>query len=62
MQSNDPRSQDRAQFEAICADLDEWEPLPEPGMVPVLDGPQDLEAEQESALDEQILAGLVMPV
>jgi hypothetical protein len=60
MQTNDPRWQDQAQFHAICADLDEWEPLPEPDAVPFIDATPD--DEPESALDQQILAGLVMPV
>ena len=62
MHRDDPRSQDQAQFHAICAHLDEWEPLPEPDAVPFSDGAEDLDPEPESALDQQILAGLVMPV
>jgi hypothetical protein len=58
-------SPDQARFLAICADLDEWEPLPEPDAVPVIGGEEDLEdleEEQTAALDHQILAGLVMPI
>jgi hypothetical protein len=62
MQRNDERHQDQAQFHAICAGLDEWEPLPEPDAVPVIGEEEDVEEEQQAALDQQILAGLVMPV
>jgi hypothetical protein len=62
MQTNDERSPDQARFHAICAGLDEWEPLPEPDAVPVTGEEEDLEQEQQAALDHQILAGLVMPV
>jgi hypothetical protein len=55
-------SPDQARFHVICADVDEWEPLPEPDAVPVIEGEPDPEEEQTAALDHQILAGLVMPI
>jgi hypothetical protein len=47
---------DHAEFDAICADVQEYEPLPEvvPGIAhePPIDGDE---------LDAEILAGLVLP-
>ena len=52
-------SADHLQFEQICAEVDEFEPLPA-----VSSGPleRDDDGEEETGLDEQILAALVTPV
>lgn len=62
MQTNHQGQPDQARFHAICAGLDEWEPLPEPDAVPVTGEEEDFGEEQQASLDQQILAGLVMPV
>ena len=56
-------SPDHVEFDELCARMDEWEPLLpvstdslESGLEP------DPEAGEETCLDGQILAGLVMPV
>ena len=51
-------SLDHMQFDQICAEVDEFEPLPA-----LASGPLefDQDGEEETALDGQILAGLVTP-
>jgi hypothetical protein len=63
-----PPAPDRAQFDAICAGLEDWEKLPEPTTAPAAqdawraaqaaDGPPEADG---SPLDEQILGGLITP-
>ena len=52
-------SMDHLQFDQICAEVDEFEPLPA-----VSSGPLEYEheSEEETGLDGQILAALVTPV
>ncbi len=51
-------SPDHLQFDLICAELDEFGPLPA-----VSSGPLEYEdTEDETGLDDQILAALVTPV
>lgn len=52
-------SSDHLQFDQLCAEVDEFEPLPA-----VSSGPLEFEEDTEEAtgLDEQILAALVSPV
>jgi hypothetical protein len=52
-------SPDHLQFDLMCAEVDEFEPLPA-----VASGPLDYEAEDQddTGLDDQILAALVSPV
>jgi hypothetical protein len=52
-------SPDHFQFDQICAEVDEFEPLPA-----VSSGPLEYEedAAEETGLDDQILAALVTPV
>jgi hypothetical protein len=50
-------STDHLQFDQICAEMDEFEPLPA-----VSSGPLDYaEDSEETTLDDQILAALVTP-
>ena len=51
-------SPDHVQFDLMCAEVDEFEPLPA-----LSSGPLELEDDdyEETGLDDQILAGLVTP-
>lgn len=49
-------------FEQLCQDIDEFEPLPEHGMITVFRETPATEDDQPTQLDELILAGLVSPV
>ena len=50
-------SQDHLQFDQLCAEVDEFEPLPA-----VASGPLEFEdGAEETGLDPQILAALVSP-
>jgi hypothetical protein len=52
-------SQDHIEFDLMCAEVDEFEPLP--SVQPAsLERKQD--GEEDTSLDGQILAGLVSPV
>ena len=52
---------DHPGFDAICSEVDDFEPLPTVTPVPAPPAP-DLEEEERTApLDELILAGLVSP-
>ena len=52
-------SADHLQFDQICAEIDEFEHLPA-----ISSGPLEFDdgGDEESELDDQILAGLVTPV
>jgi hypothetical protein len=52
-------SPDHVQFDQICAEMDEFEPLPA-----VASGPLEYDegSEEETGLDDQIFAALVTPV
>jgi hypothetical protein len=52
-------SPDHIEFDQLCADVDEFEPLPavKPG-----DLERDEDNGDEASFDDQILAGLVSPV
>jgi hypothetical protein len=52
-------SSDHLQFDQLCAEVDEFEPLPA-----VASGPLEFDenSPEETGLDEQILAALVSPV
>ena len=55
-------SQDHTQFDAMCAGVEEFETLPEVGAAPApVITWVDPEGEEQTALDGQILAGLVSP-
>ena len=51
-------STDHMQFDQICAEVDEFEPLPAVSRVP----PGNEDDGEETAIDGQILAALVTPV
>jgi hypothetical protein len=51
-------SAEHAQFDRICAQVEEWEPLPEFTTALPADAPE----EGDGPLDETIMAGLVSPV
>lgn len=51
-------SPDHIAFDQMCAEVDEFEPLPSLTAASV---EADEESEEETALDSQILAGLVTP-
>jgi hypothetical protein len=65
MPPTQPPSDGRAQFDAICAQLDDFDPLPTVTPRPADNGRNNghkLEDEEQTApLDELILAGLVVP-
>lgn len=52
-------SSDHLQFDQLCAEVDEFEPLPA-----ITSGPLEFEedGQEETGLDGQILAALVSPV
>ena len=53
---------DHEQFDRICVDLDEHEPLPTVVAAPTSDpDPSEDEEQRTAPLDELILAGLVSP-
>jgi hypothetical protein len=54
-------SPDHVEFDQICAQVDEWEPLPAQS-IGALEQEPEREGEQETPFDGQILAGLVSPV
>jgi hypothetical protein len=54
-------SPDHAEFDQICARVDDWEPLPDPRTAPAQEGVESLESEEVNPLDKLILAGLVAP-
>ncbi len=57
----DPPNTDH--FDAICAQIEDFEPLPEPGRPALSDRPWvNEDGEEGTAIDGQILAGLVIPV
>lgn len=51
-------SLDHAHFDQICAEVDEFEQLPAPSSGPLEVAEHD---DEETGLDDQILAGLVTP-
>jgi hypothetical protein len=55
----EPEDEERAQpeFEQLCGQIDEYEPLPTAGSVT----PPELTVEAEERIDAEILAGLVSP-
>lgn len=59
MEPTQTPSPDHVEFDKLCADVEEFEPLPA-----VTNGPleRDPDDQEDTALDEQILAGLVLPV
>ncbi len=60
MTNADPRTEIREQFEAICAQVGDWEPLPTVMPVSSEHDAIDIE-EQEAPMNDLILAGLVAP-
>ena len=60
MTPTDPRTEIREQFEAMCAQVGDWEPLPT--VVPVSSDQDGIDVEeQEAPINDLILAGLVAP-
>jgi hypothetical protein len=59
VQPTDTQSPDRTEFDELCADIDEFEPLP---AVKAENLERDEENDDDTSLDGQILAGLVSPV
>lgn len=53
-------SQDHTAFDAMCAEVQEFEPLPDRAAVPLGARGED-DDEPATPLDERILAGLVSP-
>jgi hypothetical protein len=49
---------DHVEFDQMCAEIDEFEPLPTADATSLESDP---ESEEETSLDSQILAGLVSP-
>jgi hypothetical protein len=58
--SADTRTEIHEQFEAICAQVGDWEPLPTVVPVSYEQGEINLE-QQEAPINDLILAGLVAP-
>ena len=54
-------SAEHEQFDAICAGLSDWEPLPTVVASPLEGDDEQDEQEQAAPIDELILAGLVLP-
>jgi hypothetical protein len=51
------------EFDELCQDVDEFEPLPDHGTRPLITEPPETDDEDEpTQLDGLILAGLVSPV
>jgi hypothetical protein len=61
MPTTQPPSDGRAQFDAICAQLDDFDPLPTVTPRPADNGHKLEDEERTAPLDELILAGLVVP-
>lgn len=59
MEPTDTQSPDHTEFDELCADIDEFEPLP---AVKPENLERDEENDDDTSLDGQILAGLVSPV
>jgi hypothetical protein len=57
-QSSDPS---HIQFDSLCADVEDYEPLPELVPGPADTTPMLAAQEHEQAIDAEILAGLVSP-
>ncbi len=56
----DTRTEIHEQFEAICAHVGDWEPLPT--VMPVSHAQDEIDVEeQEAPINDLILAGLVAP-
>jgi hypothetical protein len=53
--------EDHAGFEAMCSEVEDFEPLPTVTPVPAAPAPDLKEEERTAPLDELILAGLVSP-
>ena len=51
-------SPDHVEFELLCVELDEFEPLPSPATA---QSEPEWVSEEDTSLDGQILAGLVTP-
>lgn len=58
METTQTPSAEHVQFDQLCAQVEEWEPLPEFTSALPADAPE----EGEGPLDGQIYAGLVTPV
>jgi hypothetical protein len=54
-------SDDYGQFDAICAEIDDWQPLPAVASSPADEQSTPGDDQREAALDGLILAGLVSP-
>jgi hypothetical protein len=54
-------SPDHVEFDQLCAQVEEWEPLPAFSMAPLMLETEPKE-EERTEFDERILAGLVSPV
>lgn len=62
MQQLNQPSQEHPRFDALCSGVQEWETLPEPDAPTGIQMTADEDGEENgSALDSQILAGLVSP-
>ena len=60
MQKITQPAHDHTEFDALCAHVDDFEPLPEATALPSWVEP-DRDGDEETSLDGQILAGLVSP-
>jgi len=53
--------EEHPEFDAICAEVEDWEPLPTGRPAPAQRHAESGEGDRAAPLDEQILAGLVSP-
>jgi hypothetical protein len=55
-------SQQPAEFDALCANVGEWDPLPSATPLPPEEDQRPDEERQTAAMDRLIFAGLVSPL
>jgi hypothetical protein len=61
MENSHRNTGEHPKFDAICASLDEFEPLPEVAPTPPAPERKPDQDRDTGTIDEQILAGLVLP-
>jgi hypothetical protein len=61
MQTMKAPQTDHAQFDELCARVDDWEPLPAIAIGPVQPDASNEDEQQAAPIDWMILAGLVSP-
>jgi len=61
MQTMKTPQTDHAQFDELCARVDDWEPLPAIAVAPVQPDASNDDEQEAAPIDGMILAGLVSP-